>query len=113
MNQIKFYQHIGEIECLQGDTSDIFHIPVIGLDSLDGCSMTCIFSEISVPEAVAFSKDCTLTDEGDSFEIQFTSDELSALSGTFRMHFRLTDSNGFQYRKLTGTIKIIQTAQGA
>ena len=110
MNQVKFYQKLPEMVCLQGDTLQIFDIPVIGLDSLSGCSMLCIIEDSSVDGAVVLSKSCTKEDN--SFRIQLTSEETAALSGTYKIHFRMTDADGLQYRKLAGMLTVRPVAQG-
>ncbi len=106
MQKIQFYQEIPDVVCLQGDTLSPFCIKP-ELSDLSGYSMCLILEKDG---GIVIQKSCTL--EEDAFYVQLTSQDTAALNGSYRMHFRLTDASGLFYRKLTGTFKVVQIAQG-
>lgn len=105
---MKFYQSLDRMECLQGDTIQTFHVDVENVADFPECVL--IIEDAAIPGAVVLQKSCIADETG--FSVQLTSDETKEMSGLYRYHFCLTDSSGLKYRKLSGTLDIIPTAQG-
>ena len=113
---LKFYQELTEMECLQGDTLPEIYVSV---EDAENCSMCAILENTAIPGSVVLSKTCSIKAASDDseghtvtyFAVQFTSEDTKNLVGTYRLHFILTDENDLQYKKLTGILKVIQIAQ--
>ena len=107
MQTIQFYQKIPDMECLQGDTLSPFCITPENISDLSGYSMCLILEKDG---GIVIQKSCT--QEDGAFYVQLTSADTAALSGIYQIHFRMTDTRGLFYRKITGTFKVNPIAQG-
>lgn len=106
---IKFYNEMPEIEFFSGDTLPVFTIEVEA-ESIENCSMTVTISKLNLPETPVLSKECMKTDNG--FQVQITSGDTSKLTeGAYRINFKMTDSGGLKYIKLSG-LAYVRSAGG-
>ena len=106
--KIKFYQELDPMECLQGDTLKTFQVTTAETNG----TMKMILEDISVAGSIAIPpKECSkIAGEDETvFTVQLTSVDTENLSGTYRLHFVLTE-NDLQYKKLTGTLTVIPVA---
>lgn len=111
MQPVRFYDKLPTMECLQGDTLEVFQIYVSGIDSLEGCSMQVLLEDQKFLGVDKVIKDCILSDSG-CFEVQLTSSETAKLYGIYNLHFRMKDAEGLNYRKLAGTLIVKRAVQG-
>lgn len=106
-----FYDKLPDMECLSGDTLPDFTISVDSEGSLEGCRMQLILANSHTPDICAVCKDCTLTDDG--FTVQLDSSDTKKLAeDTYDIHFRLITPDGKSYRKLSGSLYVHTSAQG-
>lgn len=98
------------MECLQGDTLDTFRIHVDEVDSLENCTMQVILEDQKKLGTAKLIKNCTLSE--DCFKVQLTNADTSNLNGTYNIHFRMKNSAGLSYRKLSGILIVRRTVQG-
>lgn len=97
---MKFFNEMPEMEFFSGDTLPVFTVEVEA-ESLENCSMAVTMAKSNSPETPVFRKECTATDSG--FQVQITSNETANLTeGAYRMNFKMTDSGGLTYIKLSG-----------
>lgn len=92
-----------------GDTFPPFYVIVDGMDPTN-CGMRLVLEPKYTPGAACFEKDCdhfTRYDGAKGFRVQLSSSETATLSGTYRMHFILTDDNELEYRKLVGVLEVL------
>ena len=108
MEKIKFYEEISPMECLQGDTLKTFKVTT---EETNG-TMKMILEDVSFAGSIVLCKTCNKSDEdGETiFLVQLTSEDTKNLSGTYRLHFILTE-NDLQYKKLIGTLTVIPVVQ--
>lgn len=95
------------------DTFPEFSVVVTGM-VLTGCSMRLVLERKYAPGEVAFTKPCTYFQEEDGTEgysVLLSTTDTAQLSGVYAMHFILTDSNGNEYRKLDGTLEVLDSPQ--
>ena len=111
MQPVRFYDKLPTMECLQGDTLDVFQIYVNEFGSLEGCSMKILLEDQKLLGTAKLTKDCILSDT-DCFEVQLTSSDTAKLYGIYNLHFCLTDVKGLKYRKLAGMLIVKRTVQG-
>lgn len=104
---MKFYENVGKMECLQGDTLSGFSVEMEKDADLTGASMSLI---VENQNGLVLQKACTLS--GQIFSVQLTSGDTADLAGTYQMHFCLTDAGGLKYRKIVGTLHVSKAAQG-
>ena len=106
----RFYDKIKTMECLQGDTLDVFEIYVDDFGNLENCTMELILEDQNKINIVRKVKSCTAIDGG--FTVQLTSADTSDLHGVYNLHFKMKAANGLIYRKLAGELIIVRTVQG-
>lgn len=106
---MKFFEEIGELECLAGDTLPTF---VIGVEmdadahDLSKCRMQMILADLETPDVSVLTKNCTACSSESYFEVTLTSEDTKVLSGTFLLHFRLVDEKGMSHRNLMGVLTV-------
>ena len=108
-NKIKFYEEISPMECLQGDTLKTFKITT---EETNG-TMKMILEDMKVAGSIAIPpKECSKIagDNETIFLVQLTSEDTKNLSGTYRLHFILTE-NDLKHKKLIGTLTVIPVIQ--
>lgn len=106
-----FYDKFPDMECLSGDTLPDFTISVDSEGSLAGCKMQLILANSHTPDICAVCKECTLTDDG--FTVQLDSFDTKKLAeDTYDIHLRLITPDGKSYRKLSGSLYVHTAAQG-
>ena len=108
METTYFYDELPAMECFAGDTLPAFHIVPEGITLSNSANMVILLEDHKTPGAVALSKSCSLVEDtvyGKHFCAKLSSTDTSALNGTYRLHFVLTQS-GEEYEKLTGTLHV-------
>ena len=114
METTYFFDELPAMECFSGDTLPAFQIVPEGITLADNARITLLIEDHNAPGAVALSKNCSLVEDtvyGRHFRVQLLSTDTSALCGTYRLHFVLTQS-GAEYEKLTGTLHVRQKVRG-
>lgn len=94
---------------LQGDTFPPFYVIVNDMDTAE-CDMRIVLEPKYTPGEASFVKDCdhfTRYDGAKGFRVQLGSAETAGLSGTYTMHFIMTDEDEREYRKLVGTLEVL------
>lgn len=113
METINFFKDVPLMRGYRGDTFPEFTVRV-DLSDPTGYSMRLVLENTAVPGSVALTKSCTLfSDEtGYGYNVQLLSTETAALlPGTYRMHFILTSSSELDYRKLVGSLQVLDIPQ--
>lgn len=106
----RFYDRIPNLECLSGDTLDVFNVHVNDFGDLTGCTMQVLLEDQKAIGNAAFVKTCDPVEGG--FQVQLTSTDTEKLNGVYNMHFCMKDAESRSYRKLAGILYIRRTAQG-
>ena len=101
-----FFNNIGEMVCLAGDTLPEITVTVEDAGSLTGTAMYLILSEWSDPDVAVLRKACSLLSDGTGFSVVLDSSDTRGLSGVFRMQFRLIDTNDKCHNKLYGVLTV-------
>ena len=112
MKTIDFFNETPLMRMLRGDTSPELAVRV-ELEDTTGYTMRVVLENLSVPGSVALVKQCQpFGDEtGLGWNVVLTSEETAALLGTYRMHFILTSPSDLEYRKLVGTLHVLDVPQ--
>ena len=112
MKTIDFFDETPMMRGYRGDTFPEFVVRV-DLSDPTGYSMRLVLENLSVPGSVALVKQCQpFGDEtGLGWNVVLTSEETAALLGTYRMHFILTSPSDLEYRKLVGTLHVLDVPQ--
>lgn len=113
MKTIDFFDETPMMRGYRGDTFPEFVVRV-DLSDPTGYSMRLVLENAAVPGSVALTKSCTLfSDEtGYGYNVQLLSTETAALlPGTYRMHFILTSPSELDYRKLVGSLQVLDIPQ--
>lgn len=109
METLDFYEVLRRMRGYRGDTFPVFYIRT-DADDLTGCSMRLVLENTETPGSVALTKACTeyeFEDEALGFSVQLGTDDTVNLCGTYTMHFIMEDGNGAEYRKLVGTLVVL------
>ena len=113
MKTIDFFDETPMMRMYRGDTSPELVIRV-GLETTTGYSMRVVLESTKVPGSVALVKECSAFSDttGTGWAVTITSDDSAALlPGTYRMHFILTSPEELEYRKLVGTLQVLDIPQ--
>lgn len=109
-----FFDTLQKMRGYRGDTFPVFYVKTDAED-LTGCSMRLILEDIKIPGSIAFPKDCavhTFEDGAHGFSVQLDSADTANLCGTYTMHFIMTGADGREYRKLVGTLVVLDAPKG-
>lgn len=113
METINFFKDVPLMRGYRGDTFPEFEV-VTDLSDPTGYSMRLVLENAAVPGSVALTKSCTLFSDGTryGFNVQLLSTETAALlPGTYRIHFILTSPSELDYRKLVGSLQVLDIPQ--
>lgn len=119
---ISFFEELEDMECLQGDTLPAFYVQTdIPYADRANYYMVLILESDNLGDAGTrkVQKDCSVSlwmdgsEEKTRFSAQLTSDDTRSLSGSYVMHFRMTDENNLEYAKIAGQLYVRKTAQKA
>lgn len=102
--RMKFFDEIGELTCIAGDTLPVFEIEA-DLEKTDGYGMAFILADECIPDAAVLCKECTA--DGKLFTVQLTSTETAVLDGIYNIIFSLTDPDDNTLRKLVGKLLVL------
>lgn len=105
-----FFETAPRMRGYRGDTFPVFCVQT-DADDLTGCTMRLILEDVRNHGSIALTKACSedtsVGTDGAGFTVQLVSTDTAALCGTYTMHFILTDTNGLEYRKLVGTLIVL------
>lgn len=109
MELLDMFAKTESMRCFRRDTLPTFYIKT-DADDLTGCTMNLILEKTSRPGLAVITKACaeyTFDDDVLGYSVQLTTTETANLLGLYRMHFVLTDSGSNEYRKLVGTLEVL------
>lgn len=110
METKQLYTEARNLRCFAGDTLPVFVI-LTDADDLTGCTMSLVAEDLRTPGSASLTKSCTRYDDeptGKSgFSVQLVSSDTAQLSGHYRLHFVMTDSDGTSYRKLVCGLEVL------
>ena len=114
METLDFFTTAQRMRGYRGDTFPEFLVKTDAPD-LTGCTMRLVLEEHSTAGSVAFTKDCTpheFEDGAHGFSVQLTSEETAALdAGSYTMHFIMENAGGRAFRKLVGTLVLLDVPE--
>ena len=113
MKTIDFFDETPLMRMYRGDTSPELAVRV-DLEDPTGYSMRVVLENTAVPGSVAMTKACSAfsDDVGNGWAVTLLSSETSALlPGTYRLHFILTSPTELEYRKLVGSLQVLDIPQ--
>ena len=107
-----FFKRTEHMRGLAGDTFPVWRVTVTGIGSSSDYEMRMELEDKYKPGNVVLTKACSAA-HGDSegYTVQLTSTDTAKLSGVYRVHFIMTDNDGYEYRKLVGCLEILDVPE--
>lgn len=109
LDSFDFFGKTPPMRGFRGDTFPLFRVPVEWNYPLTGCTMVVMLEPKHTPGTVVLTKNMNqyTSQEETGFSVQLDSEETANLSGVYNVYFVMTDTNDNEYKKLAGTLEVL------
>lgn len=110
LDSFDFFDKTPRMRGFRGDTFPLFRVPVEWNYPLTGCTMVVMLEPKHTPGTVALTKNMNqyTAQEETGFSVQLDSTETANLLGMYNVYFVMTDTNNKKYKRLTGTLEVLE-----